>query len=160
MNRHLITAAGLSLLAFAGAASAQQPAPEASSWNTSVVPVKSANGEKLYRLQIDGRIAPGYVVYASDFKAELGPNPTRLRFAADSGVKPQGSLESAGTHQGKDKAFNVDYTYFEGEAKLSQVVAVAAGTDKIVGTLRGQTCYEKDGTCALFTARIEARLPD
>lgn len=160
MKRHRITAAGLSLLALASATLAQQPAPEAASWTPTVVPVKSATGERLYRLQVDGRIAPGYVVYASDFKAELGPNPTRIRFAADSGVTPQGSLESTGTHKGKDKVFKVDYTYFEGEARLTQVVAVALGIDKIVGTLRGQTCYEADGTCALFTARIDLPLPN
>ncbi|MET0279719.1 MAG: hypothetical protein ABW278_01160 [Steroidobacteraceae bacterium] len=160
MKRHLITAAGLSLLALSATGVAQQPASEVATWSTTVVPVKSAGGERLYRVQIDGRIAAGYVVYASDFKAELGPNPTRLRFAADSGVTAQGELESTGTHKGKDKAFKVDYTYFEGEAKLAQVVAVAPGTARIVGTLRGQTCYEADGTCALFTSRIDLPLPD
>lgn len=159
MKRQLLTVAGLGLLACCTAV-AQQAANEVASWNTTVAAVKSPSGAKLYRLQIDGRISPGYVVYASDFKAELGPNPTRLRFAPDSGVTAQGDLQSTGTHLGKDKSFNVDYTYFEGEAKLSQVVAVAAGTQKIVGTLRGQTCYEADGTCALFTARIDVPVPN
>ncbi len=147
------------MLALGSIGFAQQPAGESTTWTTTAVPVKSASGEQLYRVQIDGRIAAGYVVYASDFKAKLGPNPTRIRFAADSGVTPQGGLESAGTHKGKDKIFKVDYTYFEGEARLSQLVAVAPGTAKIVGTLRGQTCYEADGTCALFNAKIDLALP-
>lgn len=149
----------LLLLALPAVALPQQPVNDAVTWSVEAEPVKSASGEQLYRLRLEGRIAGGYIIYGSDFKAELGPNPTRLRFAADSGVTARGELESAGTLKGKDKAFNVDYTYFEGQARLTQVVAVAAGTPKIIGTVSGQTCREADGVCALFRASVEAALP-
>lgn len=150
----------LLLAALSTAALSQAPVAEPVTWTISAEPVKAAGGERLYRLRIDGRIAPGYIVYGSDFKAELGPNPTRLRFAADSGVTVRGELESSGTHKGKDPSFKVDYTYFEGRAQLAQLVTVAAGTPVIVGTIVGQTCHEADGTCALFRTRLETRLPD
>lgn len=150
----------LLLAVLSTAALSQEPLAEPVTWTASAEPVKTSGGERLYRLRIDGRIAPGYIVYGSDFKVELGPNPTRLRFAADSGITARGALESTGTHQGKDPSFKVDYTYFEGRARLAQLVAVAAGTPVIVGTIVGQTCREADGTCTLFRARLETRLPE
>jgi hypothetical protein len=159
-NRHCAAFAGL-LLAMASLVSQAQDADSKPlAWTTSVAPAGSAGSERLYRLQFAGRITPGYIVYGSDFKANLGPNPTRLRFKADSGVRPQGALESVATHKGTDKAFRTDYTYFEGEAKLTQVVAVASGADRISGTLVGQTCHEASGTCALFQERFDIPLPE
>jgi thiol:disulfide interchange protein DsbD len=158
MNRSHFVAASL-LLALSLAAHPQD-APSPLAWTTRVEPVNPATSERLYRLQFTSRITPGYIVYGSDFKANLGPNPTRLRFRTDSGITPQGTLQSTATHKGTDKAFKTDYTYFEGEAKLSQVVAVAAGTDKIAGTLVGQTCHEASGTCALFQERFEIPLAE
>lgn len=147
------------LLALGLGAHAQTANP-ALSWITSAQPVKSAGGERLYRLQFAGRITPGYIVYGSDFKVELGPNPTRVRFKADSGITPQGALESVGTRKRTDKTLDIEYTYFDGEAKLSQVVAVANGTARLTGTLVGQTCHEADGTCALFQERFDIPLVD
>ncbi len=155
----LQAAATALLLAFAAAAISQQPPAASVQWTNSAVPVQGANGERLYRLQFNGRIAPGYIVYGSDFEGALGPNPTRLRLDAREGVAANGKLLSAGTKAGKDKAFNSAYTYFEGEAQLSQVVAVAAGVKNVAGTIRGQTCYEADGTCQLFSAKFDVALP-
>jgi thiol:disulfide interchange protein DsbD len=155
----LHVAAAALLLAFTGAAISQQPPTDSVQWSNSAVPVPGANGERVFRLQFNGRIAPGYIVYGSDFEANLGPNPTRLRLDAKEGVAANGKLLSAGTKAGKDKAFNSAYTYFEGEAQLSQLVAVAPGVKNVAGTIRGQTCYEADGTCQLFSARFDVALP-
>lgn len=153
-------AVATALLAFAVHAGAQvQASSEAVTWSTQAVAVQSANGERLYQLQFRGRIRDGYIVYGSDFSGELGPNPTRLRLDANQPVKLQDSLQSTGTRPGKDKAFDTVYTYFEGEARLSQVVAVEPGATRVTGTLRGQTCYLTDGTCQLFNTRFEIPLP-
>lgn len=138
---------------------AQTAGPAAVSWTNTAAPVSAPGGERAYRLQFSGRIAPGYIVYGSDFQSALGPNPTRLRLDNKEGVTPRESLQSSGSRKGKDKAFDSDYTYFEGEARLSQLVTVAPGVTRITGTLRGQTCYEADGTCQLFSAPIDIALP-
>ena len=151
-----MTAAGL-LLALSFNAAAQH-APESVQWANTAVAVKSDKGERLYRLEFTGNIAPGYVIYGSNFEANLGPNPTRLRLEAKEGVTANSKLESVGTKTGTDKAFKTPYTYFQGQAKLSQVVAVAPGVTHVAGTLRGQTCYETDGTCALFNVRFDIPL--
>lgn len=151
--------AALSLAALGGSSVTAQQASDAVAWTSKAAPTKDADGAQLYRLEFTGRITPGYIVYGSDFKADLGPNPTRIRFEPAAAVTARDSLKSAGTKKGKDKAFDTDYTYFEGEARLSQLVAVAPGTKRVTGTLRGQTCYEADGTCQLFSAPFDIALP-
>lgn len=150
---------GMSVLLALSLPAFSQNADAPVTWSTQVTPMPGTSGERLYRLRFDGRIAPGYVVYGSDFSAQLGPNPTRVRFVADSGVTPQGQLESTGTRKGTDKAFDTEYTYFQDEAELFQVVTIAEATRKIAGTLRGQTCYEADGTCQLFNVSFEIAVP-
>lgn len=155
---HTIAIAGLAI-ALMGAPGIAQQTGDAVAWSSTAVPAKAADGRPVYRLKFTGRITPGYIVYGSDFEAELGPNPTRVRFEPAGAVTTQESLQSSGTKKGKDKAFNTEYTYFEGEAKLSQLVAVAPGTKRVTGTIRGQTCHEADGTCTLFRASFDIPLP-
>ncbi len=112
---------------------AQQPPGDAVAWKSSAVAVKSADGGKLYRLQFEGHIAPGYIIYGSDFETALGPNPTRLRLDAKEGITAKDKLQSTGTKAGKDPAFNSAYTYFEGAANLSQLVAVTEGVKNVAG---------------------------
>lgn len=155
---HTIALAALAI-AMAGAPGSAQQTGDAVVWSSTAVPAKAADGTPLYRLEFTGRIAPGYIIYGSDFEAELGPNPSRVRFEPADAVSTRESLQSTGTKKGTDKAFNTDYTYFEGEARLSQLVAVAPGTRRVAGTIRGQTCREADGTCALFRASFDIPLP-
>jgi thiol:disulfide interchange protein DsbD len=110
-----------------------------------------------YELRFTGRIAEGYIVYASDFSIDVGPRPTRIRLADD--VNARGTLQSSGTHSKKDPAFNGEYRYFEGTAQLSQQVLVKDGVTHARGTLVGQTCREADGTCSLFSQKFEIALP-
>jgi opacity protein-like surface antigen len=156
-NKH----AGLIVLAAAllAAPLAAVHAADAVQWSTTVTPVKAADGSTQYRLDFTGRITPGYIVYGSDFESGLGPNPTRVRYEPAAAVTPRERLLSTGARKGTDKSFNTPYTYFEGEAKLSQVVTVAAGARTVTGTIRGQTCHEADGTCQLFRASFELPLP-
>ena len=135
-----------------------QGADAAVTWTTTAVAVESAGTQRLYRLDFSGRIAPGYIVYGSDFKAELGPNPTRLRIEGDT-VTPREGLQSIGASPARDETFKADYTYFAGQATLTQLVQVQPGVRSVSGTLRGQTCYKADGTCRLFSARFEVPLP-
>jgi hypothetical protein len=163
MDIHIDTRATLATVLLAlGLGPAQAQAPESSqgvTWTSRAVAVQAPGGERLYRLHFEGRIQPGYIVYGSDFKAGLGPNPTRLRLDKDQQVTLRAPLESEGTKAGKDEAFDVPYTYFENEARLTQLIAVPLGVTQVTGTLRGQTCHLNDGTCQLFSARFEIPLP-
>lgn len=123
-------------------------------WNALAV---KGTQSRTYELRFTGRIAGGYIVYASDFSIDVGPRPARLRLADD--VTARGTLQSSGAHSRKDPAFNGEYRYFEGEAQLSQQVFVKDGVTHARGTLVGQACREADGTCSLFNQKFEIALP-
>ncbi len=117
MNTPITLGAAVGLLlalSFAAVSQQQPPSVEAVQWSNTAVAVKSDQGERLYRLQFNGSIKPGYIIYGSDFEANLGPNPTRLRLEAKEGVTLGSKLESTGTKAGKDPAFKTPYTYFQG----------------------------------------------
>lgn len=127
-------------------------------WDWEVKALGTQGGQPSYQVTFRARLAEGYIVYGSDFDAELGPRPTKVRYQADLEVKPTGALQSVGTQRRKDRTFNTEYTYFGGTAELAQVVQVPAGATRIAGTIAGQTCYETDGTCTLFSQRFDIPL--
>ena len=153
--RNLLAAA---LLAALPALTPAQEADNIISWQWTALPTPAA-GERVYELRFTGGIAGGYIVYGSDFQVDIGPRPTRLKLDAPEAVTPRGSLLSAGTHRRLDPVFKGEYSYFESKAQLTQQVAVKSGVTRVSGTIRGQTCREADGTCALFNQRFEIDLP-
>jgi Disulphide bond corrector protein DsbC len=157
MNRIATLAAALAAAAFCAPILPQESAA-AVDWQWSATAVTGAGG-KTYELRFSGRIADGYVVYASDFNVDIGPRPTRLRLDDAAHVTPQGTLLSTGAHSKKDPAFKGEYRYFDGTAALSQQVVVKDGTAHVTGALVGQTCREADGTCQLFNQRFDIALP-
>ena len=146
-----VTAAALS---FAGIAHAQER--ELLDWSWTAEPLKSAGPQRTYRLNFQAAIVDGFIIYGSDFDAELGPKPTRLRF--DQPVSAEGPLLSVGTQRRTDKVFKTEYTYFDGKAQLAQTIVVPVGTSRLTGTIQGQTCDEADGTCALFSRKFDIEL--
>jgi thiol:disulfide interchange protein DsbD len=109
-------------------------------------------------LVLTADIASGYIVYGSNFKNGLGPNPTRLRLAEGQGLEAQ-PLESVNPKRRKDPAFGTEYTYFEGRAEFRQPIRIKAGATHIAGTVNGQACHETDGTCSLFRENFDLTLP-
>ena len=153
--RNLLAAA---LLAALPALTPAQETDNIINWQWTAVPAPAA-GEHVYELHFTGGIASGYIVYGSDFQVDIGPRPTRLKLDAPEAVTTRGSLQSAGTHRRLDPVFKGEYSYFESKAQLTQQVAVKSGVTRVSGTIRGQTCREADGTCALFNQRFEIDLP-
>jgi len=153
--RNLLAAA---LLAALPALTPAQEADNIISWQWTALPAAFA-ADRVYELHFTGSIAGGYIVYGSDFQVDIGPRPTRLKLDAPEAVTPRGSLQSAGTHRRVDPVFKGEYSYFDGKARLTQQVAVKSGVTRVSGTIRGQTCREADGTCALFNQRFEIDLP-
>lgn len=156
MSRTIKSLVASIALTLGASAHAQDAGPGAVSWQWSAQP--AADGTGSYELSFTGRIAGGYIVYASDFSLDIGPRPTRLKLDDAARVAPRGPLQSTGAHAKKDKAFNGEYRYFEGTARLTQTIAVQPGATRISGILLGQTCREADGTCALFRQPFEVEL--
>lgn len=154
MHRRQFIAALGGLAALPLAAAGDNPVLD---WRWRAEPVESDAAPRRYRLLLEARISEGYIIYGSDFEADLGPRPTRLRLS-DAEALPVGGLRSVDARRRTDKVFRTEYTYFDGVAQLEQVVEVKPGVTRLSGEIRGQTCHEADGTCALFVQRFEVPL--
>lgn len=128
---------------------AQEDASQAVTWSWRLVtPDARPGGEAELVLEAD--IAPHWVVYSSDFVAELGPRPTRLKAKPQSTLQLIEPLRSVGAHRKRDEQLKVEYGYFEERAELRQRLRLPADGSPIELTLNGQACYEADGTCHLI----------
>jgi hypothetical protein len=151
--------AALAITLICAAVTAQDSGPPgAVKWQWTLQPAANA-GQGVYELRFSGRIAPGYIVYASDFSLDIGPRPTRLKLEDAANVTARGTLSSTGAHEKKDPAFAGAYRYFDGTALLSQQLTVKDATARVKGALVGQICHEADGTCSLFNQKFEVPVP-
>lgn len=146
----LIALALLTLSSFALLTHAQTQPREASpvQW-TFALARPAAVGEEV-EIIITAQIAPHWIVYSSDFKAELGPQPTRLVLEAADAFRPVGEFSSVGAQRKKDKTWDTEFGYFERRAEFRQKVKILQPAPVIAGRITGQLCNERDGTCTLF----------
>lgn len=147
----LFTAAS-SLLAGAEPTDAQD-SPLA--WRWTAVPIHAAAGKEI---EIDAAvdIAPGWVLYSSDFTPALfGPRPTKLKLAAAPAYRADGEVEAIQAKSGtlKDASGEAHYKYFSGKGYFKQRVTIldSSAVAEIRGVIRGQVCFEEKGVCQLFT---------
>ena len=128
---------------------AEEDAATAVQWSWQLLPRDAKPGGEA-ELVLVARIAPQWVVYSSDFQAELGPQPTRLKKKPQSGLQLTEPLRSIGAHRKKDADLNVEYGYFAERAELRQRLRLPGDGSPVELTLNGQACYEANGTCHLI----------
>lgn len=104
-------------------------------------------------------VPEGYIVYASDFDAPIGPRRARLRLDESSAARTEGDLESVASRRRRDETFNTEYSYFAGRAEVRQKLRLTGEGSRISGRVDGQTCHEADGTCTLFRQPFDLPLP-
>jgi thiol:disulfide interchange protein DsbD len=143
--RAFVLSAALALSAIS-IASADEPALK---WQWHVEPRTVKAGDEV-ELVFSAAIPEGFILYSSDFKAELGPRPAKLVFDANDAFEVQGAPTPVNAQRRKDKTFGTEYTYFEQHAEFRQKVRVLKPGATLSGRIDGQTCQEKDGLCMLF----------
>lgn len=123
-------------------------------WSVALSKAAPKVGEEI-ELIVTAEIAPKWIVYSSEFKADLGPQPTDFVFAASDSFRPVGPLVPVAPRRGKDKTWETEYTYFSERAEFRQKVKVLA--PKLGGEvqIKGQLCNERDGTCTLFKETLK-----
>ncbi|HYD83843.1 MAG TPA: protein-disulfide reductase DsbD domain-containing protein, partial [Opitutus sp.] len=94
-------------------------------------------------------------LYSSDFKADIGPLPTAFTFEPSSGAAPVGEVRAINPKRKKDRTWDTEFTYFENTAEFRQPLRVAKSGFTLRGTIKGQLCNERDGTCSLFEQPLE-----
>jgi len=99
---------------------------------------------------ISAQIIGNWYLYSSDFKADIGPLPTELKFDNDESYQLVGALQPVGAKKKKDKTWDTEFTYFDGKAVFKQKIKLLKNTYKIAGTIQGQLCSETEGLCVPF----------
>lgn len=111
----------------------------------------SAGADNSAELILTADIEEHSLVYSSDFKADIGPQPTSVDLTAGEGIEAVGPLVSVQPKRKKDKTWDIELGYFETRAEFRQKVKLLRKDYAARGTIAGQLCNEADGTCTLFT---------
>jgi hypothetical protein len=101
-------------------------------------------------LVFSARIAPGWILYSSDFSTDIGPRPARFKFETDDSTAVVGPTRAVSALRHTGKAPGSRYTYFERQAQFRQTVRVATRPVTLRGSIDGQICHAVDGLCSLF----------
>lgn len=145
----LVLAAAVLALVSAIPVGAEEDPSRAVRWSWRLEPANPQPGAEA-ELVLVASIAPNWVVYSSDFKAELGPRPTRLKTRPQSAVRLTEPLRSVNAHRKRDEQLKVEYGYFAERGELRQRLTLPADGSPVEATLLGQACHEADGTCHLI----------
>jgi uncharacterized protein (DUF58 family) len=123
--------------------------PKAVQWSLALSKSDAAAGEEI-EVIVSARIAPHWIVYASDFKADLGPQPTQVVLEAGDGFRLIGEIVSVNPKRKKDPTWATEFGYFEERAEFRQKIKVIKSDVAVTARIKGQLCNERDGTCTLF----------
>jgi len=118
-------------------------------WHWQVTPQTAKAGDEV-ELHVVADIPAGWILYSSDFKAEMGPRPAKFVFAANDSVELLGPVQAVKSQRLKDKTFGTEYAYFAKQGEFLQKARLLKDSGTIAGQINGQTCQEKDGLCSLF----------
>ena len=124
-------------------------------WNVAVVPAQAKPGDEV-EVVFTADIAPGWILYSSDFSLEIGPRATKFTFDANPALTLVGPIEAVKSKRKKDRTLGAEYTYFATHAEFRQKARLAAPLTGVSGRIDGQTCQEESGLCELFREKFSA----
>jgi thiol:disulfide interchange protein DsbD len=104
-------------------------------------------------------IPAGWILYASDFVAELGPRPAKFTFDSNEAIDLLGRVRDISSLRRKDRNFDTEYAYFSQYAEFRQRARIKGKNATISGRIEGQLCYEKEGLCTLYRQPFQLTLP-
>lgn len=146
-----------SLVAADGPATLNEVAEEKTvRWQVAVVPAEARPGDAV-EIVFTANIAPGWILYSSDFKLDLGPLPTRFAFDANPSLELVGAVQPVEPRRKTDRSLGGKYSYFSQHAEFRQKARLVGPIGDISGRVSGQTCFEDSGLCKLFRETFSAR---
>lgn len=126
-------------------------------WRVTVRPMQAKAGDEV-EVIFDASIAPGWILYSSDFKLEIGPLPTRFTFDADAALALLGPIQPVKPEWKNDESLGGKYSYFSQHAQFRQKARLVSPLENVSGRIVGQTCFEENGLCKLFRENFRANL--
>ncbi|MBD2705549.1 hypothetical protein IC229_33380 [Spirosoma sp. BT702] len=100
-----------------------------------------------------------WLLYSSDFKADIGPQPTTFEFMPDDTFELVGGVQPVSPKWKQDKTWDVKVSYFTPKAEFRQRVRLLKADYGIRGVIQGQYCSEKKGLCVPFQQRFGFSVP-
>ena len=94
-------------------------------------------------------IAPGWILYSSDFNVQIGPRPAKFTFDANPSLELVGAIAAIGPQRKQEPVIGT-YSYFAGHAEFRQKARLLAPLQPVSGKISGQMCFEESGLCQLF----------
>ena len=109
-------------------------------WNIDIKPLKGGNQ---YEIIGTAKIQPGFKLYGVNME-DGGPVKTSFNFETAENCKKFGKAEEVTPSKKKqDKFFNMEVSYFEGEAIISHKIWVTEKPAKISGYIQWMSCNDE-----------------
>lgn len=128
----------LGFIAVAAFAQAQMIVPV--KWNVELKPLKGGNQ---YEIVATANIDMGFKLYGVNME-DGGPVKTSFNFETFENCKEFGkAVEVTPSHKMQDKMFDMEVTYFKGEAVISHKIWVTEKPAKIAGYIQWMSCNDE-----------------
>ena len=106
-------------------------------------------------LVFTANIENGWTLYSSDFKADIGPQPTTFWFAENGSFEVEGKITPIAPLKKIDKNWGFEVSYFAKKAEFRTKVRIVEHTLDIFGAIKGQVCHDKKGICIPFEKKFQ-----
>lgn len=114
-----------------------------------VLPDKLEAGDE-FDLVFTARLDKEWLLYSSDFKGDVGPQPTAFYFEPDHSFETVGEVIPVAPKRKKDRVWETDVSYFTQKAEFRQRIRLLTSDYRVTGMIKGQLCSEKNGVCVMF----------
>lgn len=95
-------------------------------------------------------IEKGWSLYSSDFKGDVGPQPTTFEFSENGSFELSSGIQAIAPLKKVDKNWGTEVSYFTQKAEFKAKVRVIQHSYDIFGVIKGQVCHLKKGVCVPF----------
>ncbi|WP_026993989.1 protein-disulfide reductase DsbD domain-containing protein [Flectobacillus major] len=101
-------------------------------------------------LIFDTTIEKGWSLYSSDFKGDVGPQPTIFQFSENGSFELSSDIKPISPLKKTDRNWGTEISYFTQKAQFRAKVRVVEYNYDIFGSIKGQVCHDKKGVCIPF----------
>ncbi len=127
---------------------AQESVPQLE-WSYALAKTALQPGDEV-ELIVKAKVEKGWSLYSSDFKADIGPQPTHFEFVSNGTYSVLGPVVPISPQTKKDKTWEMDVSYFTKQAEFHQKVRIDKLDYFFTGYITGQVCHDKKGLCVPF----------
>ena len=116
---------------------------------------KNSSTQDIVDLVFTGTLQKGWILYSSDFTADIGPQPTVFTFTDSANISLIGTIIPQTALRKKDKTWGTELRYFTDKAIFRAKVLLRKTGSPVKGIITGQLCSNKEGICIPFQKIFE-----